>query len=95
MERVGIRELRNYASRVVARARAGEHIVITVDGVPAAEIGPVRATSERMTLEEAIAAGHVRPPQHSGSHRPPPTPVKLQDGVNSLDILNELREDRF
>ena len=31
VERVGIRELRNYSSRVVARARAGEHIVITAE----------------------------------------------------------------
>jgi prevent-host-death family protein len=95
MERVGIRELRNYASRVVARARAGERIVITVDGVPVAEIGPIRTTGERMTMEELIAAGRVIPPRNPGPHRPPPDPIKLPDGVNSLDIINELREDRF
>ena len=95
MERIPIRQLRNSASRVVARAKAGERIVITVDGVPAAEIGPVRRTDERMTLEELIAAGRVRPAERSGPHRPPPEPLKLPEGVNSLDILNELREDRF
>lgn len=95
MERVGIRELRNYASRVVARARAGERIVITIDGIPVAEIGPLRPSGQRMSLEELIAAGHVIPPQSPGPPRPPPTPIKLPDGVTSLDILNELREDRF
>jgi prevent-host-death family protein len=94
MDRVGIRELRNYASRVVARARAGERILITVDGVPAAEIGPVRRTGARMTMEELIAAGHVIPP--SATTPPPPPPkFKLPDGVTSMDILDEIRADRF
>jgi prevent-host-death family protein len=95
MDRVGIRELRNYASRVVARARAGERMVITVDGVPAAEIGPIRRTGERMTMEELIAAGHVIPPSDTDPPRPPPKPIKLPDGVTSMDILDELHEDRF
>ena len=36
MERIAIRELRNQVSRVVRRAHAGERLIITVDGVPAA-----------------------------------------------------------
>jgi prevent-host-death family protein len=95
MEKVGIRELRNYASRVVARARAGERIVITVDGIPAAEIGPVRRTDERMTMEELIAAGHATPPRDTSPAPPPPTPYKIPGGRTSIEILDELREDRF
>ena len=94
MDRVGIRELRNYASRVVARARAGERIVITVDGIPAAEIGPIRTTGERMTLEELIAAGHVIPARRRGPP-PLPKPYKVPDGRTSMEVLDELREDRF
>jgi prevent-host-death family protein len=41
MQRIPVRELRNQASRVVRRARAGERLIITVDGIAAAEIGPV------------------------------------------------------
>ena len=59
----GIRELRNYASRVVARARAGERILITVDGVPAAEIGPIAGPPRERSLEELIAAGLVVAPR--------------------------------
>ena len=61
MDRIGIRELRNDTSRVVKRARAGERIIVTIDGVPAAELGPL-TTSDKPTLEELIAAGLVRPP---------------------------------
>jgi prevent-host-death family protein len=95
MERVGIRELRNYASRVVARARAGERIVITVDGVPVAEIGPIRRSDERMTMDELVAAGHVIPPRDTTSPPPPPPPFRVPDGRTSMEILDELREDRF
>ena len=94
MERVGIRELRNYASRVVARARAGERIIITVDGIPTAEIGPVRAAGERMTLEELIAAGHVIPARDTTPAPPLPPPYKVPGGRTSTEILDELREDR-
>jgi prevent-host-death family protein len=95
MEKVGIRELRNYASRVVARARAGERIVITVDGIPAAEIGPVRRSNERMTMDQLIAAGHAIPPRDTSPAPPPPAPYKIPDGRTSMQILDELRGDRF
>jgi prevent-host-death family protein len=35
------RELRNNVSEVLRRAEAGERIVVTVDGRPVAELGPV------------------------------------------------------
>ncbi|MDQ3554229.1 MAG: type II toxin-antitoxin system prevent-host-death family antitoxin [Chloroflexota bacterium] len=59
MERVGIRQLRNYASRVVRRAQAGQRIVITVDGVPAAQIGPrfVAVPIDGRCLADAVAIG--------------------------------------
>lgn len=77
VERVGVRELRNYASRVVARARAGERIVITVDGVPAAEIGPISGPLHERSLEELVAAGLVLPPRDRTGPVPRAHPVKL------------------
>lgn len=38
-DRVGLRELRQQASELVRRAEAGEDIIITVAGRPAAQLG--------------------------------------------------------
>ncbi|ADB35269.1 prevent-host-death family protein [Kribbella flavida DSM 17836] len=40
MDALGLRELRQNASDLVRRAEAGEHLVITVSGRPAAVLGP-------------------------------------------------------
>jgi prevent-host-death family protein len=40
MDALGLRELRQYASDLVRRAEAGEHLIITVAGRPAAVLGP-------------------------------------------------------
>jgi prevent-host-death family protein len=90
MERIGVRELRNQASRVVRRARAGERMIITVDGVPAAEIGPVSATQATSTIEGLIARGLVSPARVSGPPAPP-APVPAPSGRSTLDVLRELR----
>ncbi|HXX60291.1 MAG TPA: type II toxin-antitoxin system prevent-host-death family antitoxin [Candidatus Sulfotelmatobacter sp.] len=90
MERIAIRELRNQVSRVVRRARAGERLIITVDGVPAAEIGPV-GTTESASLEELVASGAV---VASRLRTPPPAPrpVPAPSGRASEDVLAQLRE---
>lgn len=43
MGQVGIRELKQYASEVVARAEKGESIDITLRGRPVARLIPIRA----------------------------------------------------
>jgi prevent-host-death family protein len=40
MADVGLREMRQNASDLVRRAQAGEHVMITVAGGPAAMLGP-------------------------------------------------------
>ncbi len=90
MERIAVRELRNQASRVVRRARAGERLIITVDGVAAAEIGPVTA-AERASLDELIATGAVVAPRLR-TPPPPPKPVRAPAGRTSSDVLAQLRE---
>ncbi len=79
-------------SRVVRRARGGERIVITVDGVPAAEIGPLTGTGPETTVAELAAKGLVVPPRDTARPRPPPDPIALPPGVTSAAILHELRE---
>lgn len=44
------RELRNDVGRVLRRAEAGERIVVTVDGRPVAELGPVTGQRPSATL---------------------------------------------
>jgi prevent-host-death family protein len=91
MERIAVRELRNQASRVVRRARAGERLIITVDGVPAAEIGPVSTMERPGSIEELIATGAVLGPRVRTAP-PPPRPVRAPSGRSSSDVLRQLRE---
>lgn len=44
------RELRNNVSEVLRRAEAGERIVVTVDGRPVAELGPVTGARPAATM---------------------------------------------
>jgi prevent-host-death family protein len=95
VDRIGVRELRNYTSRVVARARAGERIVITVDGVPAAEIGPLVGKPQERSMAELVAAGLVIPPRgphgrDAGLDRP--RPVRLSGRRRVSDVVIEERD---
>lgn len=92
MERIGIRELRNYASRVVARARAGERILITVEGVPAAEIGPISGPPRERTLEELAAAGLVVPARETNDPPAKAHPVKLPGRRLASDVVSDGRD---
>jgi len=91
MERIAIRELRNQASRVVRRARAGERLIITVDGVPAAEIGPVSSAERAKSLAELITTGAIVAARVRTAPRPP-RPVRAPSGQQSTDVLLQLRE---
>jgi len=50
MATVPQRELRNNVGKVLRRAEAGERIVVTVDGRPVAELGPVSGSRVVATL---------------------------------------------
>ena len=43
MDSVTIRDLRNHGGEVVDRVEAGEHVTVTRDGRPVAELQPVRS----------------------------------------------------
>ena len=91
MDRIAIRELRNQASRVVRRARAGERMIITVDGVPAAEIGPVGVVERAGSIDELIAAGALLAPRTRIAPTPA-TPLPAPSGLSSVDVLRQLRD---
>ena len=91
MERIGIRDLRNHASRVVRRARAGERIIITVDGVPAAQITPIEDGHGKRSIDDLIAAGRVM----ARSSTVPPRPARpaiAPSPRTSTEVLFGLRE---
>lgn len=90
MERIPLRELRNQASRVVRRARAGERIVITVDGVPVAQIVPLDDAVEP-TLAALTAQGRLLARRSSEPPRPA-APIRLPASRTTTEVLDELRE---
>lgn len=79
MESIGIRELRRYASRWLARVKAGESFVVTDRGRPIARLSPAR---EQDGYETLLADGGIAP----GSGR------SLLDLLTALDA--ELPPDR-
>ena len=90
MDRVGIRELRNNVAAVVRRAAAGERITITVDGVPAAQLGPLSPGAGALTVDDLVAAGLAVPPRR----RDHPAGVDVEDvpvDARPDSVLDQLR----
>jgi prevent-host-death family protein len=89
MDRIGVRELRSNVAAVVRRAGRGERIVVTVDGEPVAQIGPLEAAGPP-TLDDLAAAGLVRLPGRPD--RPaPPEPFGVPVDVRLASVIAELR----
>ena len=90
MERIGIRELRQHASRWVRRAAAGETLEITDRGRPVARLQPIPA--ETTGLERLRAEGRITESQGDllelGGPLPPAVGVPLPS-----ETLAELRAD--
>ena len=85
-ESVGIRALQQHASAVVARAAAGEEIVITDRGRPVARLVPMRMRG----LQALIDEGLVIPATRALSDLPPPLPAG--DGPTLSELLAEDRD---
>jgi prevent-host-death family protein len=83
---VGIRELKNNASKIIERAAAGETITVTRRGQPVATIVSTTVPSGMAAL---IARGDVRPGNGS---RYLPKPVKLSgEGKTAAEYVSEGR----
>lgn len=81
MGQVGIRALKQNASAVVARAAAGESIVITDRGRPVAHLSAI----EQATIDRLIAAGIARPPLRPLSELPPAAGAgRLSEALRAL-----------
>lgn len=91
VERVGIRELRNQVAAVVRRAGGGERVVITVDGRPVAQLGPLEPDGEP-TIDDLVAAGFVRLPGRP-HHPAAPIPTAIPIDARPDQVIAELRGD--
>lgn len=90
MRRLGIRELRATAAASVRQAATGERIVVTVDGRPVAQLGPLGTDEGHTSLDDLVAAGLVIAPRRVGVARPT-EPVPAWAGARLDRLLRELR----
>ncbi len=89
MERIGVRELNQNTSQVLARVSGGETIEITDRGHPVARLVPV--ADEMSTLARLVASGRAVAPTGAG---PVPLPPPLGDpGVDVAAELAAMREE--
>ena len=85
MERVGVRELRNQVAAMIRRAADGERVLVTVAGVPQAQLGPITPDRAGVTLWDLAGAGLVEPPRRSDRPADPdPLPVAADLRVDRL-----------
>lgn len=89
MEKVGIRELKQNASAVIARVKRGETIEVTDRGRPVAVISPLQ--ERRSGLDALIAEGRASRPEGNLSDLPPP--LAPTSAVLPSEILAALRSD--
>lgn len=72
------------------RAGSGERIVITVDGHPVAQLGPLEPVTEPPTLEDLAARGLLVTARRAD--RPDPaTTVPLWAGTHLDRLIDEIR----
>jgi prevent-host-death family protein len=89
VEQIGIRELRANLAGAVRQARAGERVVITVDGRPVAQLGPIEPGGPP-SLEELAASGLLEPPRRSDLP-PDPEPLDAPVDVRIDRVIDEVR----
>jgi prevent-host-death family protein len=87
--RIGIREIRQDASIILARVEEGEEFIITNRGVPVARLLPVEV-DENALIEEMIANGDIIEAEGNLWDLPLPT-LKLK-GKSATQQLIEERE---
>jgi prevent-host-death family protein len=87
--RIGVRELRQNASRYLARVKAGETIEVTERGVLVAVLAP--PSPPATARDRLVAEGRLIP-----ASRPwrPPRPLAV-GGPSNEDVLAELRGERL
>lgn len=89
MEQIGIRELRQHASRWIDKVRAGASIQITDRGRPVARLVPIDSTDP--DRDALVAAGVLSP---APAPRPAFDLAALIPGADLTAVLDEQRSER-
>lgn len=91
-ETIGIRELRQHASRYVAAARDGIEHVITDHGTPVARLVPLSPYEKE--LDRLVRKHGAIPPSNPHGSILDIVPLP-PDGQDAQAILQAMREERF
>jgi prevent-host-death family protein len=89
MRSIGVRELRQHASRYLRRVEAGETIEVTDRGRPVALLAPIPRSSQ---WDRLVAAGRLRPLEGRLEDLGPPLAPRAGAPLPS-EVLAALRAD--
>lgn len=94
MERIGVRDLRQNASRYLALVKAGETVEVTERGILVALLAP--PGGPRSNRDRLVAAGRLIPATSpTGRLRSPrPVPIPAGEPTNS-ELLDAERDERL
>jgi prevent-host-death family protein len=93
MERIGIRELRQNASKYIERVKSGETIEVTQRGVPVAMLAPARMPSH---YDRLVAEGRLLPARDDLTGWLEANPgLPSPPGISASEALREQREERL
>jgi prevent-host-death family protein len=92
MTKVGVRELRQNLSKYLTEVKKGETLVVTERGVEVARLvpsGPADSPIARLVAERGatLPRGDLLASAAASRRKP-------AEGPSSIEVLNELREDR-
>lgn len=90
MESIGIRDLRARLASMTRRAASGQRIVVTVDGEPIAQLGPLDPTDGRASLADLSSRGLLMAARRDD--RPTPAfSMPMWAGTRIDRLLREVR----
>lgn len=90
MEHVGVRELRASLAALVRQAGAGHGVVVTVDGIPVAQLGPLDGAGSDPSLDELVERGEIIGPATPVAEDPRFV-TELRTGARIDRLLREVR----
>ncbi|HEV2782689.1 MAG TPA: type II toxin-antitoxin system prevent-host-death family antitoxin [Actinophytocola sp.] len=93
METIGVRELRQNASKYLRRVAAGESFTVTDRGTPVAALVPPPRV-ERSLYEEMVARGELIPAEDPDRKAWLEPPLPLRPGETPLsEVLQQMRDE--